>query len=81
MDGSGFPDSLQGDQIPMEARIVAVVDAFDAMTTNRAYRKSPHRRRSHPGAAPLRRRPLRPRRWSRRSSARTAMGSTLPLTA
>jgi HD-GYP domain-containing protein (c-di-GMP phosphodiesterase class II) len=39
MDGSGFPDSLRGDQIPLEARIVAVVDAFDAMTTNRAYRK------------------------------------------
>ncbi|HEU5303205.1 MAG TPA: HD domain-containing phosphohydrolase [Gemmatimonadales bacterium] len=39
MDGSGFPDSLQGDQIPMEARIIAVVDAFDAMTTNRAYRQ------------------------------------------
>jgi putative two-component system response regulator len=38
MDGSGFPDSLRGDQIPMEARIIAVVDAFDAMTTNRAYR-------------------------------------------
>jgi HD-GYP domain-containing protein (c-di-GMP phosphodiesterase class II) len=38
MDGSGFPDSLQGDRIPLEARIVAVVDAFDAMTTNRAYR-------------------------------------------
>jgi putative nucleotidyltransferase with HDIG domain len=38
MDGSGFPDSLQGDQIPLEARIVAVVDAFDAMTTDRAYR-------------------------------------------
>jgi putative two-component system response regulator len=38
MDGSGFPDSLRGDQIPLEARIVAVVDAFDAMTTNRAYR-------------------------------------------
>jgi putative two-component system response regulator len=38
MDGSGFPDSLCGDQIPLEARIVAVVDAFDAMTTNRAYR-------------------------------------------
>jgi HD-GYP domain-containing protein (c-di-GMP phosphodiesterase class II) len=29
---------LKGDQIPLEARIVAVVDAFDAMTTNRAYR-------------------------------------------
>jgi putative two-component system response regulator len=38
MDGSGFPDGLQGDKIPVEARIVAVVDAFDAMTTNRAYR-------------------------------------------
>ncbi|MGH8567799.1 MAG: HD-GYP domain-containing protein, partial [Gammaproteobacteria bacterium] len=39
IDGSGFPDALQGDQIPMEARIIAVVDAFDAMTTNRAYRQ------------------------------------------
>jgi HD-GYP domain-containing protein (c-di-GMP phosphodiesterase class II) len=39
MDGSGFPDALEGDQIPLEARIVAVVDAFDAMTTNRAYRQ------------------------------------------
>jgi putative two-component system response regulator len=40
MDGSGFPDALRGDRIPLEARIVAVVDAFDAMTTNRAYRPS-----------------------------------------
>ena len=40
MDGSGFPDALCGDQIPLEARIVSVVDAFDAMTTNRAYRPS-----------------------------------------
>ncbi len=40
MDGRGFPDKLAGDQIPMEARIVCVVDAFDAMTTNRAYRAS-----------------------------------------
>jgi response regulator RpfG family c-di-GMP phosphodiesterase len=40
MDGAGFPDGLQGDGIPREARIVAVVDAFDAMTTNRAYRPS-----------------------------------------
>jgi len=38
LDGSGFPDSLRGDMIPLEARIVAVVDAYDAMTTNRAYR-------------------------------------------
>ena len=39
IDGSGFPDALRGDQIPLEARIIAVVDAFDAMTTNRAYRQ------------------------------------------
>jgi response regulator RpfG family c-di-GMP phosphodiesterase len=38
IDGSGFPDALRGKQIPLEARIVAVADAFDAMTTNRAYR-------------------------------------------
>jgi len=40
MDGTGFPDKHSGDRIPPEARIVAVVDAFDAMTTNRAYRSS-----------------------------------------
>lgn len=39
IDGSGFPDGLKGDAIPLEARIVAVVDAYDAMTTNRAYRQ------------------------------------------
>jgi len=40
LDGTGFPDGLAGNYIPIEARIVAVVDAFDAMTTNRAYRPS-----------------------------------------
>jgi putative nucleotidyltransferase with HDIG domain len=40
MDGRGFPDKLHGPDIPIEARIVCVVDAFDAMTTNRAYRAS-----------------------------------------
>ncbi len=40
MDGRGFPDGLVAEAIPIEARIVAVVDAFDAMTTNRAYRPS-----------------------------------------
>ncbi len=38
VDGSGGPDGLHGDQIPLAARIVAVADAFDAMTTARAYR-------------------------------------------
>lgn len=40
MDGSGFPDRLRGESIPIAARLVSVVDAFDAMTTNRAYRAS-----------------------------------------
>jgi putative two-component system response regulator len=40
LDGDGFPDGLRGEAIPIEARIVSVVDAFDAMTTNRAYRES-----------------------------------------
>ncbi|MBI3610015.1 MAG: response regulator [Nitrospirae bacterium] len=38
-DGRGYPDGLSGDQIPIGSRIVAVLDAFDAMTTNRPYRK------------------------------------------
>lgn len=37
-DGSGYPDGLKGDQIPLIARILAVADAFDAMMSNRAYR-------------------------------------------
>lgn len=39
MDGSGFPDGLRSESIPKVARLLAVVDAFDAMTTNRAYRE------------------------------------------
>jgi two-component system cell cycle response regulator len=37
-DGVGYPDGLRGEEIPLGARIVAVCDAFDAMTTNRPYR-------------------------------------------
>ena len=37
-DGSGYPHGLCGDAIPIHARIVHVADAFDAMTTARAYR-------------------------------------------
>lgn len=37
-DGSGYPDQLQGEQIPFMARIVAVADVYDALTSNRAYR-------------------------------------------
>lgn len=38
MDGRGYPDGLQGDEIPMEARIVAVADSYDAMTSQRLYK-------------------------------------------
>ncbi|MDQ6953701.1 MAG: HD domain-containing protein [Mariprofundaceae bacterium] len=38
MDGRGYPDSLAGEDIPFEARIVCVADAIDAMTTHRVYR-------------------------------------------
>jgi HD-GYP domain-containing protein (c-di-GMP phosphodiesterase class II) len=37
--GQGYPDGLAGDKIPRLARIVAVADAFDAMTSDRPYRK------------------------------------------
>ena len=37
-DGKGYPDGLKGDEIPEEARIIAVADAYDAMTSNRSYR-------------------------------------------
>jgi HD-GYP domain-containing protein (c-di-GMP phosphodiesterase class II) len=38
-DGEGYPDRLKGEEIPLGARVVAVCDAFDAMTTNRPYRR------------------------------------------
>jgi len=40
MDGSGYPDGLKGDSIPIVARIIAVADSFDAMTSDRPYRKA-----------------------------------------
>ena len=40
LDGTGYPDGLFGDGIPLIARIISVADAFDAMTTDRPYRKA-----------------------------------------
>ncbi len=37
LDGSGYPQGISGDQIPLESRIIAVADSFDAMTTKRPY--------------------------------------------
>jgi HD-GYP domain-containing protein (c-di-GMP phosphodiesterase class II) len=39
IDGNGYPDGLKGDQIPAGAKIVTLADSFDAMTTDRPYRK------------------------------------------
>ena len=41
-DGSGYPEGLSGDKIPIEAQIIQAADAFDAMTSNRAYRDALH---------------------------------------
>ena len=38
-DGTGYPAGLEGQEIPLPARIVSVIDAFDAMTSNRPYRQ------------------------------------------
>jgi putative nucleotidyltransferase with HDIG domain len=42
MDGRGYPDGLAGEEIPLAARIVLVADAFDALTSDRPYRRGRH---------------------------------------
>jgi putative nucleotidyltransferase with HDIG domain len=39
-DGSGYPDNLAGEQIPLASRILLVADAYDAMTSDRPYRRA-----------------------------------------
>jgi putative nucleotidyltransferase with HDIG domain len=39
-DGKGYPDQLKGEQIPLLARVTAIADAFDAMTSSRSYREA-----------------------------------------
>lgn len=45
-DGSGYPRGLKGEEIPLAARIFAVVDVWDALISDRPYRKSLDRRKS-----------------------------------
>jgi putative two-component system response regulator len=40
LDGSGYPDGLRGDAVPLLAQIIGVVDAYDAVTTNRPYQRA-----------------------------------------
>jgi HD-GYP domain-containing protein (c-di-GMP phosphodiesterase class II) len=53
IDGRGYPDQLQGDQISIFARIVAIADAFDALTSTRPYRKAGGGGRRSGGGAPI----------------------------
>ena len=46
LDGSGYPDGLKGKSIPKVARILAVVDFYDALLTNRPYRKAMSRKKA-----------------------------------
>lgn len=43
VDGQGYPDGLKGDDIPLEARIIAIADAYDTMTASRSYRNASSR--------------------------------------
>jgi len=39
-DGSGYPDGIAGEEIPLEARVIALCDAYDAMTSDSSYKVS-----------------------------------------
>ena len=39
-DGSGYPDGLKGEQIPLTARVLQIVDVYDALTTERPYKRA-----------------------------------------
>ena len=39
-DGRGYPDALRGDEIPLSAQVIGIVDVWDALTTDRSYRKA-----------------------------------------
>ena len=46
LDGRGYPDALAGEAIPLGARIISVADTFDAITSNRTYRRAAHHKRA-----------------------------------
>ena len=39
-DGRGYPDALRGEEIPLSAQVIGIVDVWDALTTDRSYRKA-----------------------------------------
>ena len=75
-DGGGYPDGLSGERIPLGARVVAVCDAYDAMTSERPYRRAVSSEDAARGAASLRRHAVRPQR--RRGVLRDHRGASAP---
>ena len=47
-NGTGYPIGLKGEEIPIECRILSIVDAFDAMTNDRPFRKAKTKREADP---------------------------------
>ena len=73
LDGSGYPDGLRGDELSLEVRILGVCDVYDALTSERVYRRAcRRRRRSRSSTGPRQR--VRPRR-ARRALARRRRGA------
>ena len=80
-DGSGYPDRLAGEQIPLGSRIVAVCDAYEAMTTTRPYRAAvsdaeARRRAARGGRHPVRSRPSSRRSWTRSTTTSRSSSTT-----
>ncbi|HEY3381281.1 MAG TPA: HD domain-containing phosphohydrolase [Vicinamibacterales bacterium] len=75
LNGTGYPDGLKGDQIPLGARITSVADAFDALTCSRVYRDPVSVERANAELAQFSGRQFDPnvvRAWLRLSERRTA---------
>ena len=73
IDGRGYPLGLAGDEIPEFARVIAVADAFDSMTSDPLLPRRAERRRGHRRAAQVVGEPVRPRP-GRRVRGRAASG-------
>ena len=74
LDGTGYPDHLAGDELPLAARIARVADAFDAMTSDRPYRDALTLNAARPFAAKTRHAEVLLRRSSTRRRPDRAVG-------
>ena len=79
-DGSGYPDGLAAGAIPLAARVIAACDAWDAMTSDRAYRPARSAEEAHRGARAWLRDAVRPggRAGARRPRQRRAVADAAP---